>query len=74
MTTNEALAYMVLWRRAARTQSDRLLNDPSSGPSAVLGRQVDASLFALALRQVLRAAQLVRRGALGPSGAPSTGR
>jgi hypothetical protein len=60
MTVGEALAWLMVWSNAADTQGKRLLTEGASGPAARMNRQGDAILFAFAVRQVLRAAELVR--------------
>jgi hypothetical protein len=52
----EALAYLVLWRRAARAQSARVLDRGLS----FWALESEGALFALALRNALRAADFVR--------------
>ena len=66
LTTGEALAYLISWTSTARIESNRLLDAQLGfGPRAVAARQLEAPLFVFALRQVLRAAELVEASASG---------
>jgi hypothetical protein len=62
LSSAEALAYLIAWTSTAHTETSRLL-DPALGSSAaaLASRQLEAPLFVFALRQVLRAAELVQR-------------
>ena len=56
---------LVTWRHAVQVQSLRILTDGAMGYTGPFTRQVDVYLFALSLRNVIRAAQMVR-AALDP--------
>lgn len=58
-----ATAHLGVWHRAVQLQADRIL-DASSPPVA---RQTDAYMFVQALRQVLRASDLMKRALDGDS-------
>jgi hypothetical protein len=55
---SEALGYVTRWRRSVQLQSVRLLGDVTDQPD---NREVDFSLFAVALRDLRRAVELVRK-------------
>lgn len=60
MTPNEAVAHLHQWQHAVNLQCLRLLNEGTGMPEGPTSREVDAYLFAIALRNLLRAVDLVR--------------
>ena len=67
ITIGEALGQLMMWERVTATMRTRIL-DPESDHAT---RQGDAHLFAMAVRQVIRFAELIRK--LAPNRSPLRG-
>jgi hypothetical protein len=68
-SVNEAMGQVGLWSHAVQIQAIRILTDGTGMPDGMVTRQMDSYLFAVALRNLLRAASLLRTAA--PSAACS---
>jgi hypothetical protein len=62
-SVNEAVAYLGVWCHAVEVQAIRIFAEGNGMPDGPMTRQTDSYLFAIALRNLLRAAALLRNAA-----------
>ncbi|HXX90922.1 MAG TPA: hypothetical protein VEI83_11955 [Acidimicrobiales bacterium] len=61
LSLGDAAGYIITWRHATGLQALRLLSEDTGMPEGPYSREVDCHLFAVSLRNVLRAVDLAER-------------